>query len=80
MQIIRTMSSGLVSAIMMGLSVGTVSNYFLKKYTIANLMLLSSIGAILYLLCLFIDRTEAIKELRKVLLNDIKKRISVMSW
>ena len=72
-QVIRAILPGLLSAIIMGLSVKTVSYYFLEKYTIANLIFLSIIGAIIYLFCLFIDRTKATKELRKMLLGDVKK-------
>ena len=72
-QVIRAILPGLLSAIIMGLSVETASYYFLEKHTIANLFFLSIIGAIIYVFCLFIDRTETTKELRKMLLSDVKK-------
>jgi len=80
MQVIRSMLPGSLAAFIMGLSVETVSYFFLTKHTISNLIFLSTIGAMIYIFCLLIDRNETIKELRKILLSDIKKRISVLSW
>jgi PST family polysaccharide transporter len=78
-EVIGCILPGLTSAIIMACCVEILSYYFLTAHSILNLMLLSSIGAVIYLLCSLTWRTEEIMEFRKTLLIDIKKMISAMS-
>jgi len=69
----RFMLSGALPTFFMSGIVETISYFFLTRHTILNLILLSTIGAVIYVFCIFIDRSETTKEIRKMILSDIRK-------
>jgi O-antigen/teichoic acid export membrane protein len=77
--IIYSTLSCLAASLIMLLIVKVFSYYYLKTYTMLNLISLSGIGTIIYFIYLLVDQNKIIKELRRTLLSDIRKRVSFLS-
>lgn len=77
--IINSMITCIAASLIMLLIVGLLSYYYLKTYTMLNLICLSMIGATIYFIFLLVDQNKMIKELRRTLLSDIRKRVSFLS-
>ena len=71
----KVLLSGILPTAIMGLSVHITSYCFLCEYNVLNLILLSSLGGVVYSICLFLDPVKSSRVVREILIGDIKKRL-----
>lgn len=74
---ISTISPALIGSLIMFGILETVSVFYLRTYSILNLSIMVFMGAIIYLIYLLLVQYESIKELRKVVLGDLRGKIGI---
>ena len=74
LQVVKVLLSGVLPAIVMVCSLSAIDFYFLDKFNLLNLIFRSFLGAIIYFLLLYFDPVQTSIEVRKSILEDIKKK------
>ena len=71
MDVIYLLTPALKASLVMFVITKALSYYFVEK-NIINLFVISSTGALVYFICLMIDKNQAVKNLRKTLASDFR--------
>lgn len=76
--VIHSILPAFIASMIMFLVVQCLAAYYLTRWDISNLALLSAIGATVYVLILFVNQSKAIVEVRSIIINDIKNNVLVI--